>query len=298
MELHQIKSFVMVAQTKNLTRAAERLNTTPPSVSTHIRQLEAEFNVTLFTRTPRGMVITAQGKTLEKKARDILETTQAFCQTANRTAGEISGTLTLGINADPGYLKIQEIVHYFFQHYPDLTLEVVPSNTAEILKRITQGTLDLGYVFGSHDNPGLEFKTLSQTDLEILVPMQFKKSHENTNWKEITALPWIVPASLCPFLNQVKKIVRSKKLKLDNSIVANDDITRTAFINKGIAATVLERSEAHMFEKKGVAFIWDNHQPIFTRLSLVFSKQHTHHPGICLLDKTISRIWNSASHSQ
>ncbi len=290
MELHQIKSFVMVARTKNLTRAAEKLNTTPPSVSTHIRQLEAEFNVTLFTRTPRGMEITSQGKILEKKAGDILQTTRAFCRAA--AANEISGTLTLGINADPGYLKIQEIVHYLFQNYPDLILEVVPSNTAEIIRRITRGTLDLGYVFGSHDNPGIEFTPLSQTDLEILVPIQFRQTHQNAGWEEITDLPWIVPATLCPFLDRVKTILNKKKLKLHKPVVANDDITRTAFINEGIAATVLERSEALMFEKKGTAFIWDSHQRIFTSLSLVFSKQHTHHPGISLLDKTITQIWN------
>ncbi len=51
MEFHQLTSFVTVARTGNLTRAAAELNTTPPAVSTHIRQLEEELGLVLFTRT-------------------------------------------------------------------------------------------------------------------------------------------------------------------------------------------------------------------------------------------------------
>ena len=101
MELHQIKSFVTVAQTGNLTRAAERLNTTPPSVSAHIRQIEEQLDLKLFLRTPKGMELTGAGKALLQKAKEILDTTREFSRAADRLRGQVSGSLRLGINAVP-----------------------------------------------------------------------------------------------------------------------------------------------------------------------------------------------------
>lgn len=61
MELYQLKTFTAVAEENHLTRAAERLNTSQPALSAHIKSLEAELGVTLFERTPKGMKLTPQG---------------------------------------------------------------------------------------------------------------------------------------------------------------------------------------------------------------------------------------------
>ncbi len=297
MELHQIKSFVMVAQTGNLTRAAERLNTTPPSVSTHIRQLEKEFNVILFQRTPKGMALTPQGQVLEQKAREILNTARDFSMAAQKAGRQIMGNLKLGINADPGYLKIQPIVHDLFLNYPNLNLEVAALNTREILKRTAREDIDLGYVFGRHEDSRFEFRELARVPLDIVVPPGFKKTHARAGWQEIADLTWIQPLSLCPFLDQVTTLLAGKNINLARTVIANDDITKTAFINKGIAATVLERSEAKTFEEQGKVFIWNNHDPIFTRLSLVYLKANQDHPGIRTLADVIEKMWTATTAS-
>lgn len=294
MELHQIKSFVMVARTRNLTRAAARLNTTPPSVSAHIRRLEEEFNVALFQRTPKGMTLTAHGKALEQKAGEILSAAQAFSTAARNAGGQIAGTLKLGINADPEYLKIQEIVHFLFRNHPGLSLSAAALNTREILRQVSREEIDLGYVFGTHERTGLEFRDLARVDLEIVVPVRFEKSHGNAGWKEIADLPWIQPVSLCPFLDQVTALLTAKGIGLARPVASDDDITRTALINQGIAATVLERSEARAFEKQGKVFIWNNHDPISTRLSLVYPASSRDIPGIRLLAGLIERLWHSS----
>ncbi|MCD4741241.1 MAG: LysR family transcriptional regulator [Desulfobacteraceae bacterium] len=72
MEFHQLKTFITVARTGNVTKAASELNITPPSGSGHIKLLEEEFGVILFTRTSRGMRITSHGELLKSKANDIL----------------------------------------------------------------------------------------------------------------------------------------------------------------------------------------------------------------------------------
>ena len=64
MELYQLKTFVAIAREGSLTRAAERVFTSPPAVSAQLKALEDELGVKLFERTPRGMVPTEAGTRL------------------------------------------------------------------------------------------------------------------------------------------------------------------------------------------------------------------------------------------
>ncbi|HCY87339.1 MAG TPA: hypothetical protein DHV36_19555 [Desulfobacteraceae bacterium] len=291
MELHQIRSFAMVAETANLTRAAERLNTTPPSVSAHIRQLEEEFDVVLFMRTPKGMQLTSQGKELLSKAKEILESTRQFSRAARRAGNKVSGHLKLGINADPEYLKIPAIVTHLHRSCPGLSLEACALNTVDILKQLKSGDLDLGYVFGRHGDSRLDFNMLTPVDLAVVVPAIYRDSHETAGWEEIAGLPWLHPVTLCPFLDQVKTLLTEKGIGMTRPVVSNDDITRTAYINQGLAATVLERSEAHRFADSGTVFIWENHEPIVSCLSLARLKTNRDDPGIRVLAELIAQLW-------
>ncbi len=68
MELYQLRSFITVAGENHLTRAAQKLNTSQPAVSAHIKALEEEFGFSLFVRTPKGMQLTPGGQALCTKA--------------------------------------------------------------------------------------------------------------------------------------------------------------------------------------------------------------------------------------
>ena len=129
MEFHQLKTFITVARIGNVTKAASELNTTPPSVSGHIKLLEEEFGVILFTRTSRGMKITSQGEILKSKANDILMASDEFNKTAHAFRNIVKGHLKLGINAEPDYLKISRTVKDIYKKHPGLNLEIIPSDT-------------------------------------------------------------------------------------------------------------------------------------------------------------------------
>lgn len=76
MSLVQIESFVAVAQTGHVGRAAERLHVTQPPLTRRIRSLEDELGVQLFDRTPRGMRLRPEGQRLLAHAQEILAAVQ------------------------------------------------------------------------------------------------------------------------------------------------------------------------------------------------------------------------------
>ncbi|MFO7539587.1 MAG: LysR family transcriptional regulator, partial [Chloroflexota bacterium] len=98
MELYQLRTFVAVAEEGHLTRAAERLHTSQPSLSAHIKALEDELGVPLFVRTPKGMRLTHAGSVLKSKAHTALKTVDAIRFEAAQLKNELGGALRIGLN--------------------------------------------------------------------------------------------------------------------------------------------------------------------------------------------------------
>ena len=292
MEFHQLTSFVTVARTGNVTRAAAELNTTPPAVSTHIRQLEEELGLILFTRIPKGMRLTSEGERMEKKAMDILLASDEMHHLAKGLQQDIRGHVSLGINADPGYLKIPDMISALFQKYPGINLEIITSSTGEILKQVEAGTLDCGFVFGSHAGSRVESIFLSPVNLEIAIPMAFKEKLASSDLRELAALPWIFPTHPCPFLDTVKSFLDKRGIELQHKIFANDDITKTTFIEQGLAVSVLEKSEAEGLAKRRKAFFWQGGETFETMLSFVYSRQKADDRLIRTVTACLMDTWN------
>jgi DNA-binding transcriptional LysR family regulator len=106
MELYHLKTIITVAEEGHLTRAAQRLNTSQPAVSAHIKNLEEELGLRLFTRTPKGMRLTEEGSVLRIRAAEALSMIDTIRDEAGELKAEVTGTLKLGLHIDPRYLRI------------------------------------------------------------------------------------------------------------------------------------------------------------------------------------------------
>ncbi len=90
MNLKQLQYFIAVVEEKQITAAAKKLNIAQPPLSYQLKQLEAELETKLFTRTAHGIVLTDAGMMLEKYARKILDlTTVAEEKVKKTTKGEL-----------------------------------------------------------------------------------------------------------------------------------------------------------------------------------------------------------------
>ena len=98
MEFYQLRSFLAVAQTGNLTQAAKRFYTTPPAISAHIKALDEELAAPLFTRSSKGMALTEKGQLLLKKSQVTLDSAVDLVNLAADNQHEIIGSFRLGNN--------------------------------------------------------------------------------------------------------------------------------------------------------------------------------------------------------
>ena len=97
MEFKQLRTFVTVAETHNVTRAAALLNIVQPAVSRQLRLLEEELGVALFERGRQGMKLTDSGKRLLEYAHRVLHEVDRARAEIRPGDGDVSGIVTVGL---------------------------------------------------------------------------------------------------------------------------------------------------------------------------------------------------------
>lgn len=140
----QLKSFLAVAETRNFTRAAERLGISQPTVSQHVRKLEQAAKRVLVARDTRDVRLTDNGDAMAGFARTILAANDVATRYFSGAA--MRGRLRFGTADDLAITGLPRILREFRQLYPQINLELTVSQSDQLHRRLKAGQLDLVFV--------------------------------------------------------------------------------------------------------------------------------------------------------
>lgn len=171
MELTTLKYFVTVAKELHFRRAAARLNITQAPLSAAIKKLEDELEVQLFERTSRTVKLTPAGTLFLTEAEAILQRTAAAL---NRMADLRSGNgvqLSIGYNETALNTFLPELLALLRKKFSRIQFALRELETAEQLKLLRDGTLDIGFMrpFG-FDLAGLDSRLIRQESYVLVMP--------------------------------------------------------------------------------------------------------------------------------
>lgn len=145
MTLNQLKYFCTACRTHSITKAAEELFVTQPTISIAIKDLEAEFNIILFTRNGNHLELTSAGETFYEKAKDLLkhstEMQNEFLELGNRVP-----VLKIGIPPMFSTIFFPEVLNAFEQNYPDIQTELDEFGSVRACNLVQDEKLDLAIV--------------------------------------------------------------------------------------------------------------------------------------------------------
>lgn len=154
MELRTLKYFLAVCQEGNMSRAAERLHVTQPTLSRQISDLERELGVALFIRRSRSVEPTDAGLLLRQRASDIVEL-------ADRTVDDFKGRFDSSVGdvsivvSDPqGIQAMAEVIREYRRMYPNVRFHLRNAGNDQALARIDQGSDDFAILIGFPDSDG------------------------------------------------------------------------------------------------------------------------------------------------
>jgi len=141
-ELRHLRAFVVVAQERNFTRAAERLHLAQQAVSKTIAQLEAELGVALLERTTREVRLTAAGERLLAEAPGVLDAADAAFASAVEVGRGIAGVARVGVTPAVGAAAVQSAIGALRDGAPDLSVAIRDVRPGEIARLLGGRDLD------------------------------------------------------------------------------------------------------------------------------------------------------------
>jgi molybdate transport repressor ModE-like protein len=142
----RMRLLVELERQRSLSAAAAAVGIGQPSASQHLRLLEAAAGQRLVERTGRGSTLTEAGRILAARASQALATLSAAEEELGALAGLQAGTIHLGASTAPGVYLLPDTLGCFRREYPGVTVEVEVAASAEILKRLLAGRVQLALV--------------------------------------------------------------------------------------------------------------------------------------------------------
>src|SRR5688500_16045110 len=143
MSYAQFKAFHAVAASGGFSKAAARLNLSQPAVSDHVRKLEENYGVELFSRTRRKVELTDLGRQLYAVTERQFEAEAQALELLNRAQGLEQGLISIGADAAVHALPL---VKRFNQRYPGVKLKLITGNSARLTDALERLEIDFAVV--------------------------------------------------------------------------------------------------------------------------------------------------------
>jgi DNA-binding transcriptional LysR family regulator len=171
MEFRTLTYFLMVAREENITKAAQLLHITQPTLSRQLMQLEEELGVKLFKRSSHNIVLTEEGMLLKRRAQELVSLAEKTKQDLRQSEQELNGEITIGSGEFLSMDYFSRLLKAFRKQHPKVRFHFYSGNANAIRERIEMGLLDIGLLFQVSDIRKYEIITIPiQEEWGILTP--------------------------------------------------------------------------------------------------------------------------------
>ena len=185
MNTENLKEFVVLAETKNFWEASDRLYMNQSTLSKHIKSLEAELGVDLFSRTTRRVELTGYGQAFLPYAKSMIHFEFEGISTLQRMKNIENGLLTIGAFPSMPQYHITQLLSQFQTMYPDATIRITEDDPVHLMHHLE--TEDCEVIFQREDKATFEKNFLNDTlitripylrdQLVALVPLHHPLAH-------------------------------------------------------------------------------------------------------------------------
>lgn len=160
-----LRYFQEIAQTENLSRAAERLGVAQPTLSLSLKRLEEQLNVELFSRKNKGLILTDAGRRLLKECNKLLANWESIVSETQNSQTEIKGRYTLGCHPSVALYTLDPFMRDFYSEYPGIEIHLIHGLSRIICEKVVSGQIDFGIVVNPTRHPDLVLHKLGTDEV-------------------------------------------------------------------------------------------------------------------------------------
>ena len=164
MEIRVLRYFVALANERNISKAAESLHLTQPTLSRQLKELEERLATTLFIRGNREIILTESGHFLLQKAKEIIHLVDHTEHNLSESSEDIQGEIAIGCGETEGMRIIAKTFNKLQSKYPNITFHLYSGNADDVSERLENGLLDFGVLIDPTDKNQYDFIELPYQD--------------------------------------------------------------------------------------------------------------------------------------
>ena len=189
--LQQLRILKAVATEKSLTKAAEFLHISQPSLSKQIKTLEKTLEISLINRESKRISLTENGKIFLHYSERILALCEESCRALIDLKNGERGNLTVGASQTIGIYLLPRVLALFAQNYPQINLKEQVKTTRIITKNVSNREIDLAVVGGEIPNDlrkNLTIENFVEDEFSLII----SKSHPFATKKKLPRKIFII----------------------------------------------------------------------------------------------------------
>ena len=293
MDINQLRAFITVAHTQNLTQAAERLFLSQPAVSAQIKAIESDIGTPLFTRTSNGMQLTRAGEVLLPEAEALMQHKHRLEKFAETLSEHFVSHAQLGLIHPIASHKVTELTRLIQQHSPDVQLHIQYGMSGEILERLTAKRLHGGFFLGHIEGRSLQCRFLQNIAYALICPDGEEDKLRRGLPKSLNDYTWIEMSGISGSHKNLQQFWHRHKLSPKKQIICDYPQTIIDLVadGAGLAMVPKHTAKAARTQGKPVALIDEFEQSL--PLHFVYLDEYgTDHALLLLLD-CVLEVWQA-----
>lgn len=198
MEIRVLRYFLTVVREESITKAAEVLHITQPTLSRQLAQMEETMGVKLFNRGTRKIVLTNEGILLRRRAEEILELVDKTERELLEQEKLVEGVVSVGCGDLKSVNMLPNLIRAFHEEYPRVTFDLYTATADHIKERMDQGLTDIGLLLEPVDKEKYEFIRLEKKEVwnVAMHPSSPLAEKEYVTAEDLVHVPLILPKRL------------------------------------------------------------------------------------------------------
>ena len=209
-DLDLYRIFYVVAKSGSISAAADVLFISQPAITFQIKKLEEQLDLSLFTRTKHGVVLTDEGKVLFDYVKMGIESITNGENALSNLKNLDSGIIRIGASTTVCRHVVMPYLERFHELYPKIDIQIVNNLTSNLIKELRNGNLDILFLnMPMSENKDLKITPLTEVqDIFVGSKKYFNLTNGKLDLNELSSFPLIfqkLPSNTRAYLNTYLK---------------------------------------------------------------------------------------------
>lgn len=255
MELRVLRYFLAVVREENITRAADVLHITQPTLSRQLSMLEEELGVKLMERGTRKIVLTSEGMLLRRRAEELVALADKTEQELASQSDTLEGCISIGSGESAAVSVLARCCEAFHRQFPLVTFDLLTATADVVKEQMDKGLLDVGLLIEPIDMDKYDYIRMAEREEwgVLMRPDDPLAARDSLSSAELSALPLIMPRRLS-VQNELANWFGSEYQRLNVRFTSNLSTNAAVMVRQGLGYAMVVRGSLPFHDERNIVF--------------------------------------------